>query len=47
MCGARTPPPPVKTCKIAKIHKLQIEHVEENGGSLQTLFAVRLLGCKP
>ena len=25
--------PPVYTCKVAKVHKLQIEHVEENVGS--------------
>ena len=44
MCDARTP---VYTCKVAKIYKLRIEHVEGNIGCLQTLFAMRLLGCKP
>ena len=39
--------PPVHTCKVAKIYKLRIEHMEENVGSLQTLFTMRLLGCKP
>ena len=44
MCDARTPR---LYMKVAKIHKLRIEHVEENVGCLQTLFAMRLLGCKP